>query len=89
MNSLAEMEQKLIIFYSALVQLVRMFACHAKGQGFKSPTHCKIKSPYRILLSYLPGSEIGYNIMKKAIPNAFVNEIEGLGVNPLVLTIKK
>ena len=30
-----------------------------------------------------------YNIMKKAIPNAFANGIEGLGVNPLVLTIKK
>lgn len=30
-----------------------------------------------------------YNIMKKAIPNAFANGIEGLGVNPIVLTIKK
>ena len=30
-----------------------------------------------------------YNIMKKAIPNAFANGIEGLGVNPVVLTIKK
>lgn len=31
-----------------------------------------------------------YNIMKKAIPNvSFTKGIEGLGVNPLVLTIKK
>lgn len=30
-----------------------------------------------------------YNIMRKAVPNAFVNGIEGLGVNPIVLTIKK
>ncbi len=30
-----------------------------------------------------------YNIMKKAIPNALANGIEGLGVNPIVLTIKK
>lgn len=30
-----------------------------------------------------------YNIMRKAIPNAFANGIEGLGVNPIVLTIKK
>ena len=30
-----------------------------------------------------------YNIMKKAIPNAFANGIEDLGVNPIVLTIKK
>ena len=27
--------------------------------------------------------------MKKAIPNAFANGIEGFGVNPIVLTIKK
>ena len=27
--------------------------------------------------------------MRKAIPNAFANGIEGLGVNPIVLTIKK
>ena len=31
-----------------------------------------------------------YNkVMRKAIPNAFANGIEGLGVNPIVLTIKK
>lgn len=30
-----------------------------------------------------------YNIMKKAIPNAFVNGIEGLGVNPTVVTVKR
>lgn len=30
-----------------------------------------------------------YNTMKKAIPNAFANGIEGFGVNPVVLTIKK
>lgn len=30
-----------------------------------------------------------YNIMKKAIPNAFGNGIEGCGVNPLNLFIKK
>lgn len=30
-----------------------------------------------------------YNIMKKAIPNALANGIEGLGVNPIVLTIKR
>ena len=30
-----------------------------------------------------------YNIMKKAIPNAFANGIEGVGVHPLVLTIKR
>ena len=30
-----------------------------------------------------------FNIMRKAIPNAFANGIEGLGVNPIVLTIKK
>lgn len=30
-----------------------------------------------------------YNIMKKAIPNAFANWIEGVGVHPLVLTIKR
>ena len=30
-----------------------------------------------------------YNIMIKAIPNAFANGIEGVGVHPLVLTIKK
>lgn len=30
-----------------------------------------------------------YNIMKKAIPNVFTNGIEGVGVNPVVLTIKK
>ena len=29
-----------------------------------------------------------YNIMKKAIPNAFANGIEGVGVHPLALTIK-
>lgn len=28
-------------------------------------------------------------LMKKAIPNAFANGIEGFGVNPIVLTIKK
>ena len=30
-----------------------------------------------------------YNIMLKAIPNAFTNGIEGVGVHPMVLTIKK
>ena len=30
-----------------------------------------------------------YNIMIKAIPNAFANGIEGVGVHPMVLTIKK
>jgi putative transposase len=30
-----------------------------------------------------------YNILRKAIPNAFANGIEGLGVNPVVITIKK
>lgn len=30
-----------------------------------------------------------YNIMKKAIPNVFTNGIEGLGVNPLFLNIKR
>ena len=30
-----------------------------------------------------------YNIMRKAIPNAFANGIEGVGVHPLVLTIKR
>ena len=30
-----------------------------------------------------------YNIMKKAIPNAFANGIEGVGVHPSVLTVKK
>lgn len=30
-----------------------------------------------------------YNIMKKAIPNAFANGIEGVGVHPMVLTIKR
>lgn len=30
-----------------------------------------------------------YNIMKKAIPNAFANGIEGLGVNPSILIVKK
>ena len=30
-----------------------------------------------------------YNIMRKAIPNAFANGIEGVGVHPLVLAIKK
>ena len=30
-----------------------------------------------------------YNIMKKAIPNAFANGIEGFGVNPVALAIKK
>ena len=25
--------------YGALVQLVRIRACHARGQGFESPTH--------------------------------------------------
>lgn len=30
-----------------------------------------------------------YNIMKKAIPNAFANGIEGLGVNPSVITVKR
>lgn len=29
-----------------------------------------------------------YNIMRKAIPNAFANGIEGVGAHPLVLTIK-
>ena len=29
-----------------------------------------------------------YNIMIKSIPNAFANGIEGVGVHPLVLTIK-
>ena len=28
-------------------------------------------------------------LMSNAIPNAFANGIEGLGVNPIVLTIKK
>ena len=30
-----------------------------------------------------------YNIMLKAVPNAFANGIEGVGVHPMVLTIKK
>ena len=30
-----------------------------------------------------------YNIMIKAIPNAFANGIEGVGVHPMVLTIKR
>ena len=30
-----------------------------------------------------------YNIMLKAIPNAFVDGIEGVGVHPMVLTIKR
>lgn len=30
-----------------------------------------------------------YNIMRKAIPNAFANGIEDVGVHPLVLTIKR
>ena len=30
-----------------------------------------------------------YNIMKKAIPNVFANGIEGVGVHPSVLTVKK
>ena len=28
----------------ALVQLVRIRACHARGQGFESPTHRKVES---------------------------------------------
>ena len=28
----------------ALVQLVRIRACHARGQGFESPTHRKSRS---------------------------------------------
>ena len=30
-----------------------------------------------------------YNIMRKAVPNTICHGIEGLGVNPVVLTIKK
>ena len=30
-----------------------------------------------------------YNIMKKAIPNAFANGIEGVGVHPLDLSIEE
>ena len=30
-----------------------------------------------------------YNIMLKAVPNAFADGIEGVGVHPMVLTIKK
>lgn len=30
-----------------------------------------------------------YNIMLKAVPNAFANGIEGVGVHPMVLTIKR
>ena len=30
-----------------------------------------------------------YNILRKAIPNAFANGIEGVGVHPLVLAIKR
>ena len=30
-----------------------------------------------------------YNIMIKAIPNAFADGVEGVGVHPMVLTIKK
>lgn len=40
----------------------------------------------RIINADVNGS---YNIMKKAIPNAFANGIEGCGVNPLNLFIKK
>ena len=29
-------------YYGALVQLVRMLACHARGQEFKSPTRRQI-----------------------------------------------
>ena len=29
-----------------------------------------------------------YNIMLKVVPNAFADGIEGVGVHPLVLTIK-
>lgn len=40
----------------------------------------------RIINADVNGS---YNIMKKAVPNAFANGIEGFAVNPLVLTIKR
>ena len=30
-----------------------------------------------------------YNILKKVVPNAFAEGIEGYGVNPVVITIKK
>lgn len=46
---------------------------------------------FRTADGYLINADVNgsYNIMKKAIPNALANGIEGLGVNPIVLTIKK
>ena len=44
----------------ALVQLVRIRACHARGQGFESPTHrkqgCKSSSYEIYTLFYIPKS---------------------------------
>ena len=34
-------------FYGALVQLVRMPACHAGGHGFESRTHRNVEMPER------------------------------------------
>ena len=45
----------------------------------------KIKGQKKRINADVNGS---YNILRKAVPNAFANGIEGIGVNPVVFTIK-
>ena len=41
--------------FGALVQLVRIRACHARGQGFESPTHRKEEDRKVFLFCFLSG----------------------------------
>jgi putative transposase len=45
----------------------------------------KLRGDYRRINADVNGS---YNILRKAIPNAFSNGIEGIGVYPIVITMK-
>ena len=53
----------------ALVQLVRILACHASGQGFEPPTHRQVRSEIaqsverRTVNPQVPGSSPGSGAM--------------------------
>jgi len=59
---------------------------HSKYLGKRVKRGLFITASGKLVNADVNGS---YNIMKKAIPNALANGIEGFGVTPIVLTIKK
>ena len=50
----ADEKETSVLQYGALVQLVRILACHASGQGFESPTHRQFHARFVYRLGHCP-----------------------------------